>query len=101
MNMMYHGMCKCPHHKVGMVFSLLAAVAVVLFFWTAYKGTLLGFGPQFYFDSAIMLTVLEFSMKACGCCWKGMRGGMGKTAGGMACKCGDPGCDCSKCETCK
>lgn len=51
-----------------MIFNMLAGLAAVLFFVAAFRPTgLWGWGVGGYFESAIMLMIIAFATKACGC----------------------------------
>ncbi|OGN04878.1 MAG: hypothetical protein A2925_05135 [Candidatus Yanofskybacteria bacterium RIFCSPLOWO2_01_FULL_44_22] len=83
------------------VLHLLACLAGVLFFWSTWEGFLVfGFEESQYAWSVVVLTLLAFGAKACGCCgrhWKGMAAGTGNAdtcSHGMTCRCGD----CGRCK---
>jgi len=94
-----HGNCKCPHHRVAEVISGLVWLAGILFFWSGLKGVMVwGYDPLFYAWSVVVLSLMSFASKNCGCC------GWGKMGGKMTeskicshqsdCKCGD----CDRCH---
>ncbi len=73
---MYHGNCKCPHHWATKILMLLVWVAGVLFFWTSWRGVAVwGFESLYYAWSAVVLSLMAFSSKLCGCCGWGKMGG--------------------------
>ena len=96
---MHHENCKCWHHWVEKIIAALVWVAGVLFFWTSWRGVAVwGFEPLYYAWSAIVLSLMAFSMKFCGCRRK-MMTSEGIMSGGtcrhsMECKCQD-------CDHCK
>jgi len=97
---MHKGNCGCPHHWGAKGMMVLVWVAGVLFFWTSWKMTAVwGFEAPYYAWVVVVLSLMSYSMKGCGCC-----GGMGMVGGKMedgkmvcshegGCKCGD----CSRC----
>lgn len=71
--MMHHGNYKCFHHVCAKVLVGLAWVAAVLFFWTGWKtGLVWGVSAEGYFRVVVVLVLLAFSTKFCGCCKKAM-----------------------------
>lgn len=94
---MYHGNCKCPHHWVVKILMLLVWVAGVVFFWSGLKGVMVwGYDPLFYAWSVVVLSLMMFSCKVCGCCdWGKMSGKVdSKMCSHQSdCKCGD----CDRC----
>lgn len=93
-----HGNCKCGHHLVEKIMSALVWVAGVLFFWTSWKMTAVwGFESLYYAWVVIVLSLMSYGMKNCGCCGGRMMGG--KMDSKMCshedgCKCGDCGRCC-------
>jgi len=100
---MHHGNCKCVHHWVNKILSVLVLVAGVLFFWTSLKATAVwGFESLYYAWATVVLTLMNMSSKSCGCCGK-MFGKSSVSSSGesgmtcsheMSCKCGD----CGRCN---
>lgn len=61
--------CKCGHHGVAMVLSLLSWLAAVGFFWASWgSGFVMGFDREYFFMTAVVLGILHFSMRSCDCC---------------------------------
>lgn len=94
-----HGNCKCPHHWVSKILALLVWVAGVLFFWTSWRGVAVwGFESLYYAWAAVVLSLMAFSSKVCGCCSRGkMDDGMEHhkmCSHEQGCKCGD----CDRCR---
>lgn len=85
---MMEGNCKCPHHTVVKVFVALAWMSALGFWWaTAFKTHLLWIDGEHFFKDAVLLVLLVFVSKYCGCC-----SGHGNTCvHGESCKCGDCG----------
>ena len=95
---MHHGNCKCGHHWVEKIMSALIWVAGILFFWTSWKMTAVwGFESLYYAWVVIVLSLMSYGMKNCGCCGKGMMGG--KMEGGKMCS-HEEGCKCGDCGRC-
>jgi hypothetical protein len=70
--------CKCGHHGLDMVLSVLTWLAAIAFFWASWTtGVLLTQSADYYFMAAIVLAVLSAGMKKCGCCCGGMSCGKG------------------------
>ena len=83
--------CKCFHHGLVKVMVVVAWLSAIGFWWaTAFKQTLLWMDAEHFFKDVVMLSLLVFVSKYCGCCRKGMN--MCSHEG--SCKCGD-------CGTCK
>ena len=96
---MYHGNCKCGHHWVEKVMAALVWVAGVLFFWTSWKMVAVwGFEAPYYAWVVVVLSLMAFSMKWCGCCGRGMMGG--KMEGGKMVCSHEMGCKCGDCDRC-
>ena len=92
-----HGNCKCPHHMANKVLMLLAWVAGVLFFWSSWGvRTFWGFDALYWAWSVVVLSLMAFSSKLCGCC--GMRGM--KVENSNVCS-HENGCACGDCGRCK
>ena len=90
--------CKCPHHWVAWVLTILAWIAAFGFFYVQFAVLpLWGFDADFYFASVIILVLLPWSMKICGCCRKHVM--VGKIGGGVCTH--EPGCKCGDCERCR
>jgi len=90
---MMDGKCKCPHHAVTKVMLGLLWLSALGFWWaTAFKTTFLWMDGEHFFKDAILLAILMFSCKFCGCCGLG-HGGVsdGMCRHGESCKCGDCG----------
>ena len=85
------GNCKCLHHGFVKVIAVLAWFSAIGFWWaTAFEQTVLWMDAEHFFKDVVMLSLLVFVSKYCGCCRKGMN--MCSHEG--SCKCGD-------CGTCK
>ena len=87
---MQGGKCGCPHHwvkKILMVLAWLGFVGFVISSWTGYP--FWRWDSTGYFQVVVVLVLLAFSTKMCGCCWKHMMGGK-MMEGGM---CKDGNCD--------
>ncbi len=83
MNMYHHG-CKCPHHWLARIMAALVWVAGVLFFWSSWRMTAVwGFESLYYAWVVVVLSLMSFGMKNCGCCGMGKMGMMGE---GKECK---------------
>lgn len=66
--MMSNNKCRCPHHVVSTILSVLALVAGVLFFWSSWATrTFWGFDAAYWAWSVVVLAVMSRSMK-CKCC---------------------------------
>ena len=89
---MMEGNCKCPHHGVVKVLVVLAWMAALGFWWaTAFKTHFLWMDGEHFFKDAILLVLLVFVSKYCGCCGHGMMSGGNMCMHGDSCKCGDCG----------
>jgi len=98
MEMMHKG-CRCVHHIVSRVFSVLAGLAALGFFVVVFRRVVLfGWSADVYFMSAIMLVIMARTGKVCGCCRKYLAM-MEKD--GMSMKCDHQNCACGNCENCK
>lgn len=87
-----HGNCKCPHHWAAKIMMVLIWVAGVIFFWTSLGVTTVwGFESLYYAWVVVVLSLMSFSMKNCGCC--GKMGSSNMCSHDEGCKCGD----CPKC----
>jgi len=94
--MIYHGNCKCPHHWVVKIVAGLVWLAGVLFFWAGLRGVAVwGYDPLFYAWAVVVLSLMAFGMKYCGCC-----GMSAKTAMDSKICSHEPGCKCGDCERC-
>ena len=83
--------CKCFHHGVVKVLLVLAGVSALAFWWaTAFNQTLFWMDADHLFKDVVILAVLAYLSKYCGCCRHGMGGG-NMCAHGGSCKCGDCG----------
>lgn len=76
-----HGNCRCPHHWAAKVMMVLIWVAGVLFFWSSLGATffggssaIFGFESIYYAYAVVVLSLMSFSMKSCGCCGWGKMG---------------------------
>ncbi|MBI2674678.1 MAG: hypothetical protein HYX22_03015 [Candidatus Yanofskybacteria bacterium] len=104
---MYKGNCKCGHHWGEKILMLLVWVAGVIFFWSGLKGVpVWGYDPLFYAWSVVILSLMSFGMKHCGCCCGGS--GCGNCAscdmksGGSGKVCShEAGCKCGDCDRCR
>ena len=103
---MHNGNCKCPHHWVVKILMLLVWVAGVLFFWSGLKGVAVwGYDPLFYAWSVVVLSLMMFSCKVCGCCCGGNRCdncamcGVSEKMSQKMCK-HQEDCKCGDCEKC-
>ncbi len=96
---MHKGNCKCPHHWVVKILTVLVWLAGVLFFWSGLKGILTwGYDPLFYAWSVVVLSFMTFGMKHCGCCGMGM---MTASSGGDKMCSHEEGCRCDDCDRCR
>lgn len=87
---MMHGNCKCFHHICAKILVALAWVAAVLFFWAGWKaGVVWNVSAEGYFRVVVVLVLLAFSTKFCGCCAKHWMTAKGGNHGGMPC----PACE--------
>ncbi len=85
------GNCKCFHHNVVKVMVALAWLSALGFWWaTALKQTFLWMDAEHFFKDVVILSLLAFVSKYCGCCWKSMN----------TCK-HNEGCKCGDCGMCK
>lgn len=98
--------CRCGHHWVAKILAALAWVAAVGFWWMAWQEGVL-WEMDVLAWSVVLLSLLAFSTKFCGCCGGH---GMGKMGGMMMnggkcdhengiCKHG-PDCKCGGCKVC-
>ena len=84
---MMEGNCKCLHHGVVKVFVVLAWVSAFGFWWaTAFKTNFLWMNGEHFFKDVVILVLLVFVSKYCGCCGMG-----GMCEHGRGCSCGDCG----------
>ncbi len=98
---MYHHGCKCPHHWVANVVAVLVWVAGVLFFWTSWRMTAVwGFEAPYYAWVVVVLSLMSFSTKNCGCCGWGKMDMGGKMEGGKMMCSHEMGCKCGDCDRC-
>ena len=85
--------CKCMHHGINKVLLFLVLLSAVGFWWSsAFDQKILWMDSDHFFKDVVILSLLSFVSKYCGCC--GLGGGMG--GNGMCnhnsdCKCGDCG----------
>ena len=96
--------CRCVHHVVAYLLVGLMWLAALAFFWAEMRLTLvLGYDSQYYFQAAILLALMAFGTKLCGCCrrhaWKAMGGMPGDKMGGNVCS-HEAGCHCGNCSRC-
>lgn len=95
-----HGGCRCSHHIFVKILSALGFVSAVLFFYAAWAKTLIfGFDSTMYFEHVIVLSLMVYGTKYCGCC--GGRCGCGRCGedkiSSCACSCGS--CEGGKCDS--
>ena len=96
---MHRGNCKCPHYMVNKVLMLLVWVAGVLFFWSSWgTRTFWGFDALYWAWSVVVLSLMAFGSKFCGCCKLGMSG---KAEGGKMMCSHEGDCKCGDCDRCK
>jgi len=96
---MHGGNCKCPHHIVNKVLMALVWVAGILFFWSSWgTRTFWGFDALYWGWSVVVLSLMAFSSKLCGCCKWGMDNKM--ESGKIMCG-HDGGCKCGDCDRCR
>lgn len=88
--------CGCFHHWIVKAVVVLVWFAGVLFFWSSWKMTAVwGFESLYYAWVVVVLSLMSFSMKNCGCCGWGSKMMGGKMCShSMDCKCGD----CDRCK---
>jgi hypothetical protein len=111
-----HGNCKCPHHIVAKVFSILSGLSGLGFLYTAWTGMSAGLDANLWFEQAIIFLLLGKGTGMCKCCGPEA----GKCGHGGGCGCGDcgmckvepgkpmdaskcshqPGCKCGDCSKC-
>ncbi len=97
---MHHENCKCWHHWVEKIIAALVWVAGVLFFWSSWRMTAVwGFESLYYAWVVVVLSLMSFSMKNCGCCGWGKMGKMGEKMDSKMCS-HDMGCKCGDCNRC-
>ncbi len=86
---MMEGKCKCPHHTAIKVMLVLLWVSAVGFWWaSAFKQTFLWMDSEHFFKDVVILGVLMYMTKFCGCC--------------EMCGCGHgDDCKCGGCGMCK
>ena len=91
---MHDSNCKCFHHGVVKVFVVLAWFSALGFWWaTAFKTNFLWMNGEHFFKDVVVLSLLVYVSKYCGCCgWS--KGGVGMCSHDMGCKCGD----CGRCN---
>lgn len=88
-----HGNCKCGHHVCAKILVGLAWLAAIGFWWADWSVTTIGWmDAEHLFRDVVILSLLAFGTKFCGCCWKG-----GKMMGGMNCTCSCGNCGGGKC----
>lgn len=96
MNMMHEG-CHCPHHKVVWLFAVIICLAAVGYYYVFFSATALwGFDTEALFQTIVILSLLNWGMRVCGCCGGH---GMQKMSGGMCSH--EPGCRCGDCPRCR
>ena len=98
---MMHGNCRCFHHWITKLMAALVWLSGLAFLWTSWKGVMVwGFDAEMYFEQVVVLALLAFSTKFCGCCGKGKM--MSQMDGGMGGMCKhEMGCTCGDCGRCK
>lgn len=88
-----HGNCKCGHHVCAKVLMVLAWLAAIAFWWTSWKSTIVwDLDSTEWFFHVVVLGILAFGTKFCGCCWKGKM-----MDGNMNCACSCGSCEGNKC----
>ena len=93
-----HGNCGCFHHWVTKILVVLAWLSAIGFWWATKSGGFIwGMDADHLFKDVVILSLLAYGTKFCGCCGKskmmsGADGAMCKHAGG--CTCGD----CGRCK---
>ncbi len=89
---MMEGKCKCPHHGLVKVLPFLVGLSALGFWWaTAFKTHFLWMDGEHFFKDVVILSLLTFVTKFCGCCMN---------HGGNVCMHGE-GCSCGDCGNCK
>ena len=92
-----HGNCSCPHHWGEKVMMVLVWVAGVLFFWSSWRMTAVwGFESLYYAWVVVVLSLMSFGMKHCGCCGRKM---MSSKMDSKMCS-HEEGCKCGDCGRC-
>ena len=92
------GNCKCFHHGITKVLVVLIGLSALGFWWaTAFKTHFLWMDGEHFFKDVVVLALLMFSSKFCGCCKRGMASSMG---GGNTCS-HESSCKCGDCGMCK
>lgn len=89
---MHDNNCKCFHHGAVKVFMVLAGLSALGFWWaTAFKTSFLWLDGDHFYKDVVILSLLVFISKFCGCCGHGGMGGKNMCSHEMGCKCGDCG----------
>lgn len=61
--------CKCPHHTIVSVLMLLSWVAAIGYFMAYwFGGYIYIFDVQYFFEVAVMLSVIALTTRFCTCC---------------------------------
>ena len=64
----HHG-CKCVHHTFVEVLTLLVWVSAIGFFISSwFGGYLYAFDSEYFFQTAVMLSLIIFGTRFCTCC---------------------------------
>jgi len=86
---MMEGNCKCFHHGMVKGLVVLVSLSAIGFWWaSAFNQSLLWMDADHFFKDVVILSLLVFVSKYCGCC--GM-GGSNICSHDNSCKCGDCG----------
>lgn len=97
MNMMHRNGCGCFHHKLAGLFIVVIWLAAVGYYYVFFSATALwGFDTESLFQTIVILSLLNWGMRACKCC-----GGHGirKMEDGMCQH--EQGCRCGDCPRCR
>lgn len=87
-----HGHQRCGHHVLAKILVVLAWLAAIGFWWVSWTGrtAIWGMNAEHLFRDVIILAILAFSTKFCGCYQKSMMTGM--------CGCACNNCEGGKCD---
>lgn len=90
--------CRCGHHVCAKVLVALAWVAAILFWWADWTASSVAWmDAEHLFRDVVILSLLAFGTKFCGCCSRHGMGMMQKGGMSRACACGS--CEGGKCDS--
>ena len=87
----YNKNCKCVHHVIVKILVVLAWLSAIGFLIASKKDMFLNYVNTDWFYHVVVFTLLAFSTKFCGCCWRGKMGN-------AVCNCSCNNCEGGKCE---